>query len=232
MRDNYFTYRLLIVPETIGPLAYLSNNGELIENIFGGYVITCAGDKGNMTYKKSIYGDHIIDKMMQRALKDTSNMYNVVSYDPFGSDERQYSSPLLRLPFGSLMRSSHTSTNLSNSNSLGNFPEYHTSLDNLDVVHEDCMQEVKNVYLKCLKYLEMNRYYKANYIGEPFLSKHGLYISPSKDMESYLATFYLCGYADGNRSLWDIQEISGVSIEKLKTVAESFERKGLVKIVG
>lgn len=232
MKDNYYSYRLLVLPETIGPIVYLANNKELIRNIYGGYVITCVGDRGEMTYKRSIYGDHAIDKMMLRALEKFGKPYDIHKYSPFGSDERQYSSPRFKLAFGSLMRSSHTPKDLSNPFMPDKFPEYHTSLDNLDIIDEDSMQEVKNIYLKCLENLDMNRYYKANYFGEPFLSKHNLYISPSEDIELSLATFYFQGYVDGTRSLWDIQELSGISIDKLKQVADSFEKAGLVELIG
>lgn len=231
IKNNYYTYRLLIVPETIGPIVYLANNNELIKNIFGGFVITCVGDRGAMTYKRSIYGNHLIDEMMELVLRESGEKYDIHNYSPFGSDERQYSSPRFKLAFGSLMRSSHTSKDLSNPFVPDNWKEYHTSLDDLDFIEENSMQQIKGIYLDCIEKIELNRYYKAKYFGEPFLSKHNLYVSPSEDLELCLATFFFQGYADGTRSLIDIHKISNVSILKLKQVAVAFEEAGLVEVV-
>jgi aminopeptidase-like protein len=231
LRDNFYTYRLLLLPETIGPIVYMANHPDETKRCIGGYVITCCGDRGDMTYKRTIRGDHAIDRMMERALSASGSNYNIQPYTPFGSDERQYSSPRFALPFGSLMRSSHTPLDLSNPFEPDNFLVYHSSLDDLDYIDEDCLQEVKDTYLKCMQNHESNRVYKANYFGEPFLSNHGLYVSPADDLERCLATFYFQGYADGKNSLWDIHERTGVSIDLLGEVAESFRNAGLVDLL-
>ena len=230
LKGPKYSYRVLFLPETIGPLVYLWNNKNIIKNIYGGYVLTHCADNNHLTYKRSIHENHPVDDMMMKALVDSGKQYQTQPYVPFGSDERQYSSPRFKLAFGSLMRSSHTPMDLSNPFEP-EWKEYHTSFDNLDFISENALQEVIDIYKKCIEYHEYNIKYRAKYYGEPWLSKHGLYVSPIEDLEKSKGIFYFQGFADGKNSLWDIHNISNVKIDILNKVADEFYSAGLVERV-
>ena len=225
--ETHYTYRVLFMPETIGPIVYLFNNKKTIPSILGGYVLTHCGDRSDLTYKLSLEEGHSIDKMMLIALEKSGLAYRTQPFVPLGSDERQYSSPKFKLPFGSLMRSSHTPMDLKNP-FIPEWKEYHTSLDNLGFIDISLIKEVTNIYKDCIQNHEYNLKYCANYYGEPWLSKHNLYVSPEDNLEKAKAVFYFQGLANGKYSLWDISEKFDIDIDLLSQVASQFEKCGLV----
>jgi len=167
IRQRRFSYRLLIVPETVGCIAYLATHEDWIPKIEGGYVLTCCGDKGPVTYKKSYFASSLIDRaalhVLQKCRGDRS--FRVQEFSPEGSDERQFNAPGVRVPFGSLMRTPYAE-----------YAEYHTSKDDLSVVNPENLLDTVDVLLQILRVLDNNVTYKNKYRGEPFLSKHGLHI--------------------------------------------------------
>ena len=138
-----YTYRFLFVPETIGSIYSLSVKGKFWKkNLLAGFVVTCVGDNGNFTYKKSRLGNALPDRVVQLILNQTESEFNLVDFFPSGSDERQYCSPGFNLPVGSLMRTMY-----------GKYPEYHTSADNKDFVSFDAMEETVLKYLEVIEAL-------------------------------------------------------------------------------
>jgi AraC-like DNA-binding protein len=121
-----YSFRFLFIPETIGAITWLARNQQKIKKIKHGLVITCVGDSGQLTYKKSRQGNSEIDQTVISVLKDSKEDFNLIDFFPLGSDERQYCSPGINLPVGSLMRTRYAE-----------FPEYHTSADNLNFVKEE-----------------------------------------------------------------------------------------------
>ncbi len=121
-----FSYRFLFIPGTIGSITWLSLNEDKIEKIKHGLVLTLLGDEGAFSYKKSRNGDRIIDNIVENCLKHAKDDYKILDFSPYGYDERQFCSPGYDLPVGRLSRSVH-----------GEFPEYHTSADNLNFIKQD-----------------------------------------------------------------------------------------------
>ena len=99
-----YSYRFLFIPETIGAITWLKLNEEKISKIKHGLVITCVGDSGKFTYKKSRLGNAEIDQTAINILKESGESFQIKDFFPVGSDERQFCSPGFNLPMGSLMR--------------------------------------------------------------------------------------------------------------------------------
>jgi len=200
-----FCYRFLFMPETIGPIAYMTMFGdELKAKAHAGYVVSCVGDDGPYTYKKSRRGVSPADIAALHALRyQPSKNSEILIHDYFpdhGGDERQYNSPGFNLPVGSLLRSN-----------AGTYPEYHNSLDNLEFVSAKGMTGSLAAYLRIFQTLEMNaklRNTKPN--GEPQLGKYGLYpsmgIHPRFEDEMRYLLWLLC-YADGKNDLLKISDM-------------------------
>ncbi len=201
--DCRYTYRILFLVETIGSIIYLSKNLETLKkNLAAGFVLTCVGDDRAYSYVASRYGDTVADKAVKHILKYHAPDY--ISYDFLarGSDERQYCSPGVDLPVCSVCRSKY-----------GEYPEYHTSLDDLSLVTPSGLQGAFDVYKKVIILLEHNAYYRCVVPCEPQLGKRGLYPTVStKDTKNIVANMMnLIAYADGKNDLIDIADRVGVN---------------------
>ena len=117
------SYRFLFIPGTIGAITWLARNRDGLDRIRGGLTLVCLGDASHLTYKRSFNGNAEIDRAVAQALAHSGALSEIIDFFPYGYDERQFNSPGFRLPVGSLMRGRH-----------GQFPEYHSSADNLDFI--------------------------------------------------------------------------------------------------
>ncbi len=223
IKNRYYTYRFVILPETIGSIAYLSKKGnELKKNIVAGYVLTCTGGSGSLTYKRSKQGDSLSDRAAIAVHRDLDK-FNELKFEPFGSDERQYCSPGYNLPIGCLMR-----------DMWGEYKEYHTSLDNKDFVNLPLLKKTNEIYMQIIALLENNFTYQSEIIyGEPKLDKRNLYPeSGGLYLNSQVkALKWLISYCDGSNDLIDISKISGHKIKDILGAAEVGFKSKLLKIV-
>ena len=202
---RHYSYRCLFIPGTIGSIAWLSLHQEQAARIRHGLVVTLVGDPGHSTYKKSRRGDAVIDRAAAHVLKTSGQPYEIVDFSPYGYDERQYCSPGFDLPVGCLMRTPH-----------GQFPEYHTSADDLSLVQPEYLADSFAKYLAVIEILEHNRrYVNRNPKCEPQLGRRGLY---SKDRQ--MATLWVLNLSDGRHSLLDIAERSGLPFRNIREAAD------------
>lgn len=222
-RELRYSYRFLFIPGTIGAIAWLANNRENSKRIRHGLVLTCIGDRGAFHYKKSRRETAEVDRVVQHILKHGSPSAAILPFSPYGYDERQYCSPGFDLPVGCLMRSV-----------WGTFPEYHTSADNLDFLDPISLVESLQVCASVLDVLENNRRYRnLAPFGEPQLGRRGLYpAAPVTSAEQELnARLWTLNLSDGNYSLLDIAERSGLPFALVKESAEVLLSKELLTLV-
>lgn len=240
---THHTYRLVIVPETIGAIAYLHEHEKEMKSVSGGYVITSVAGPGEFGYKESFMHNHEIDLAAKLALRN----YKFISYpfSPIGSDERQYSSPGFRIPVGTICKSKYYE-----------YDEYHTSMDNLDFISVDNLRQTLEIYWQTLMNLEMNRVYlRESSCCEFMLGKHGLCPSIggwqqqkvflekecrlkqkscgnlSSAGDEIAAMSWLMFGCDGKTSLLHFSERSKIDIATLFNAAKKMEEKKLLKEV-
>jgi len=203
-----FSYRFLFIPGTIGAITWLSLNEPAARRIKNGLVLTGVGDPGNFTYKKSRRGDAEIDRAAGLVLRHAGRPGRIMDFSPYGYDERQFCSPGFNLPVGRLSRTPH-----------GEYPEYHTSADNLEFVRVDSLDESYGAVRAMLDVLEKNAVFvNLNPKGEPQLGKRGLYSSPGANE---LALLWVLNQSDGDHSLLDIAVTSGLEFSAVKRAADS-----------
>jgi aminopeptidase-like protein len=197
-----FTYRFIFIPETIGAIAFLHKNGDhLKRTLTAGFVMTCCGDPGNITYKLSKRKDSKGDRAAQHILKQGIN-HTIIPFSVGGSDERQFCSPGFNLPVGSIIRTPYQK-----------YKEYHTSLDNKSFISFEHLLDTVDVSVQIAQALEMNKVY-TNTIPycEPQLGKRGLYpssASPEFNREHLHRLLHFLSYADGVNDLIEIAETRG-----------------------
>jgi aminopeptidase-like protein len=216
------TYRGALTTETIGTLCYLDRFGqELKNNALGGCVVSCVGDPGPFTFVRSRRGVTMSDKIFEHVITHAvpGRRIDVRDWHPIGSDERQYCSPGFDLPVGSFSRSR-----------FENFPEYHTSLDNLDFVTEAALQDSLKVLLRVCQSFEMNLYpRRTNPYGEPQLGKRGLYSSDRTSVDRItLDRMFILGHADGRTSMLQIAEKAGRAIWSMLEALEGLDEARLI----
>jgi aminopeptidase-like protein len=219
--DRKYSYRFLYVPATIGSIAWLAGNEDIVGNIRHGIVASNLADSGGFTYKKSRFGRAGIDRAVEHVLETSGVSYEVRDFVPYGYDERQYCSPGFDLPVGSLSRTPY-----------GEYPEYHTSADNLSFVSHDNLQQSLDIYRKIIDTLEAGRYFK-NLLpkGEPQLGRRGLYkkVGGETDQkESQMAMLWLLNFSDGEHSVFDIAVMSGIAVDVIDATAALLESNGLL----
>jgi aminopeptidase-like protein len=219
-----YTYRFLFAPGTIGAITWLAKNRERVPRIRHGLTLTCLGDSHPFTYKRTLHGRAEIDRALVHVLSHSGLEHQSIDFFPYGYDERQYNSPGFRLPVGSLMRGRH-----------GQFPEYHTSGDNLEFVTAERLRESYGVLRDVIELLEANRSYRnLEPWGEPQLGSRGLYraMGGSEIPNLQLAMLWMLNLSDGEHGLLDIAERSGIDFRALSTAARMLvEHQLLVPLV-
>ena len=219
-----YSYRFLFIPGTIGSITWLALNEEKTRNIEHGFVVTCVGDGGPFSYKKSRRGSAEIDRSVLHVLRHSHEGFCEIDFYPYGYDERQYCSPGFNLAVGSLSRSSH-----------GQFPEYHTSADNLDLVKPQYLQESFETFIDVIDVIENNRtYINLNPKCEPQLGKRGLYRNvgaPSVSKVKEMALLWVLNLSDGQHDLLAIAERSGEPFDDILNAAQALLSCDLLKEV-
>ena len=217
LKERRYTYRFLFLPETIGSIAFLSRHLERVKaNTVAGFQCVCVGDNRAYSFLPTKNGDTLADRVALNVLREWQPDFISYSFFDRGSDERQYNSPGIDLPVASIMRTKY-----------GEYPEYHTSLDDLDLISAAGLGGAWEVYARCIEVLERNYKYKVTCLGEPKLDKHGLYPTVStKASKSIVKNMMnLIVYADGNKDLLGLSDFLQVPFRELADIAESLLAK-------
>ena len=215
----HYTYRAIFVPETIGSIVFLSRNlAHLKENLIAGWVMTCIGDEGQFSYIPSRSGNTYSDKITLELLIPKGDLFTMYSWLDRGSDERQFCAPGVDLPVCSVTRSKY-----------GEYPEYHTSLDNLDFISPLGLAQSLEFYLKLIQLIEDNRTPKIRTLGEPQLGKRNLYPNTSiKNYQSNSELMDVISYLDGQHNLVEIAKKLSITQNEVFKIIEILENINLV----
>jgi aminopeptidase-like protein len=221
--DRRFSYRIVFIPETIGAIVYISRHlEELRRRVIAGYVVTCVGDDRTYSLLHSRAADTLADRAAKLVLRRHAPDLVQYSYLDRGSDERQYCSPGVDLPVASIMRTRYNS-----------YPEYHTSLDDLNLVTPSGLEGGFDAIRKTIELIERNHVYQVTTPCEPQLGKRGLYPTLSTRGAGFLVRSMtnMLAYADGTRDLVDLAEHIGVSADEAVETAQKLAAAGLLRIV-
>jgi aminopeptidase-like protein len=218
-----YSYRFLFVPGTIGSITWLALHESQVSFIKNGLVISGVGDAGGFTYKKSRCGDSEIDRIFDYLIRGANDDSRAINFFPYGYDERQYCSPGFNLPVGCVMRTP-----------FGQYPEYHTSADDLNFIKLDALADSLNKCKLAIDILENNCFYvNQNPKCEPQLGKRGLYQAiggESHERVNEMAMLWVLNLSDGAHSLLDIAEKADLPFVTIKNAADALSAHRLLKL--
>jgi aminopeptidase-like protein len=215
-----YSYRFVWIPGTVGSITWLASNEAHLAKIKHGLVLSCVGDPGRFTYKRSRRGDAEIDRIVEHVLRHSGREFQLRDFAPHGYDERQYCSPGINLAVGCFMRTPN-----------GEYPQYHTSADDLGLVKPASLAESLQQLLRIVAVLEENRrYVNLNPKCEPQLGRRGLYrqVGGTKNAAVEEAMLWVLNFSDGGHSLLDIAIRSGLSFTALASAAARLKQAGLL----
>ncbi|MFZ1289603.1 MAG: DUF4910 domain-containing protein [Melioribacteraceae bacterium] len=218
---NKFSYRIIFIPATIGAITWLALNEKNLYKIKYGLVLALLGDEGKFNYKRSRLGNSSIDKLIQFVLSTKNFDHAIQNFTPYGYDERQFCSPGINLPMGTIMRTPNKK-----------FPEYHTSADNLNFVKSSKLAESLELLTNIIDTIEFNQKYINLFPKcEPQLGRRGIYNSVAGNINDLeYAILWLLNYSDGNYDLIDIAEKSGLDLKLLNSAGKILLEKKLITI--
>ena len=213
------TLRFVFVPETIGSIAYIKKNLQhLKSNVIGGYNLSCIGDNRMHSCILSKYKKSVSDLSLLEAYKNLKIKYKIFPFLKRGSDERQYNAPGIDLPITSIFRTKY-----------GSYPEYHTSLDNFDIVS---LKGIKGGFLVAKKTIEilLKKIIPQNvFLCEPHMQKRGLYPKLSTGSRPEEDNMNFLTYADGRNDLNTISKYIKKNYFETKKIYKFLKKKKLIK---
>ena len=223
-KQNNFSYRFIFIPETIGSISYIQKNlNEMKENILGGFVLSCVGDDRNFSIISSRTSNNPLEKILIDNIllneKKYSSKLKVYSFLERGSDERQFCSPRVNLPISGFCRSKY-----------GTYPEYHTSLDDFNLVTQTGLQGSIDVLIQTIDDIEKLDFPMAVYNCEPNLGKRGLYpLLGARKKTSFVKNIKnILAYSDGTNSIKDIAQIIGIEVSEVQSLVKLLRNKKLI----
>jgi len=216
-----YSYRFLFIPGTIGSITWLARNQALVSRIKHGLVLTCVGDAGKPTYKRSRQGSAEIDRAVGHVLRHSGAPFEIQDFIPWGYDERQYCSPGFNLAVGCLMRTPN-----------GRYPEYHTSADDLSLIGPRHLADSFATCAAVLAVLEGNhRCINLNPKCEPQLGRRGLYeamATAQNARDPQMAMLWVLNLSDGSHSLLDIAERANIPFGLVREAADQLCQHNLL----
>jgi aminopeptidase-like protein len=218
-----YNYRFLWIPGTIGSITWLSQHQAVLPRVRHGLVLSCVGDTGRFTYKRSRRGHADIDRAVEHVLRNSGFQVEIRDFVPYGYDERQYCSPGINLAVGCFTRTPN-----------GEYPEYHTSADGLSLVTAGALGESIRQLLEVVGVLEHNDVFvNLEPRGEPQLGRRGLYRQMGGEKDAgrrEMAVLWVLNYSDGAHDLLDIAERSGLPFQEIGAAARALQASGLLKL--
>jgi len=220
--NPYYSYRLLFIPGTIGSITWLARNEAKLSKIKFGLVLALLGMEGPFTYKKSRLEKAPINRIIERVFGGWDKKFDIIQFEPYGYDERQFCSPGFDLPIGNLSRTPYAQ-----------YPEYHTSADSPELVKDSAMLESFEFMKLLIKQIESEKFYlNTCQKGEPQLGRRGLYSALGGSVhakEDIMTMLWLLNFSDGYHSLNDIAVLSSTKLDELEPLVKLLEAHDLLK---
>lgn len=170
-KKTKFSFNLVICPEHLGTVFYLSKISEKHLKSFKYCIfLEALGNNNSLALQETFNGDSLVDRAFHNYLTHNHPDYRHGKFRKIvGNDETVWESPGIEIPTVCLSRFP--------------FPEYHTSMDNDEIILKDNLEESIETTLSVINILDKNCHMRRNFTGLIALSnpKYDLYFSPGTD---------------------------------------------------
>ena len=219
-----YTYRLIILPETIGSAAWISRHEHLIPKLVGGIFLEMLARNNAFTLQQTFPGGTELDRCFELAVKHAAPDSRVIPFMCM-NDERQFNAPGVRVPMAALYRI------LPEGHPDWPYREYHSDHDNISHISPGLLEESCNLVMTMLGVLEKNTVPEALFKGELFMSRYGLHVDWYMDRQANEQFFNILYRFDGTRTLASIATELGIPFQSVSTVAEKLKNAGLCRLL-
>ena len=115
----------------------------------------------------------------------------------------------------------------------GEYPEYHTSLDDLSIISPAGLAGAYDAIRRTIEIVEGNQTYRTTTLCEPQLGKRGLYptLSTRESAKEVETMMNVLAYADGNHDLLAIAERINADFRECASISERLRAQNLVEVV-
>lgn len=218
LKKSKYTVKIIFIPETIGAIYYIKKNlSELKRNLIAGINLSCVGDNKNFSYISSVNENTYSDLIIKRVLKNQK--FKKFSFEKRGSNERQFGCQNLNLPFVTLCRSR-----------FGDYKEYHTSLDNLNIISNKSLNGTVKILKKFVEEIQKNQIFIKDIFCEPFLFKYNLINNISKFEKGKNRDIKnICAFTNKNIDTKELKNKFKINKKKLKRMIKELSRKKIIK---
>lgn len=221
----YYTYRLLILPETIGSVAYLSHHEHLIPKMVGGLFLEMLGNDAPHALQGSFQPGSQADLCLTTAINTLDEQaYSAPYRMVINNDERQFNAPGVRVPMLSISRVEKRDS------PTWPYPEYHSSHDTPDLTNPERLQQSRDVILGLIQAWEQNQYVVNQFKGEVFCSGYGIWIDYRTNPEGHRRLFEIMERCDGERTIAEIASQLSISFQSVWEVVYLLQSKNLVTL--
>ncbi len=202
-------------PETIGSIAYLAHHEDMIPNFRGGMFIEMTGNDNTIALQHTRQDNSLLDRVGQFVLKQRGAEFREGEFaQVIANDERVFNGPGVNVPCVSITRYP--------------YPEYHTSDDNLSIIHEDKLREAADVIEEMIRVYASNYIPKRTFRGPIFLSGHGLWVDWRVNWNLNRAIEKIMMRLEGDLTVFEIAEQVGLDYWAVREYIEKFRVKGFV----
>ena len=202
-------------PETIGSIAYLAHHEDLIPSLRGGMFIDSVGNDNGLALQHTRQGNHLLDRVALHVMKKHFGEFRRAEFAQLAAnDERVINGPGVNVPCMELTRFP--------------YPEYHTTDDNLDIMHEPMLVEAADIAEEIIRIYASNYIPKRTFRGPVFLSGYGLWVDWRENWTLNRAIEKIMMRFEGQHTIFDIAEQVGLDYWIVREYVEKFRVKGFV----
>jgi aminopeptidase-like protein len=208
--------RLLLCPETIGSVCYLSHHEDLIERLRGAVFCEMTGNDRELALQRTRQDDHVLDRIARAALAARCESVRESAFRGLiVNDELVINGPGVDVPCVTVTRCP--------------YPEYHTSDDSPAILSEERLVQAADVVEEIVRTYATNYVPKRTFRGPVFLSGHDLWVDWRVDPALSRALDLIMLRLEGDRTVYDIAAELGLAYRDTLGYLERFRERGLVE---